>query len=106
MTTATIIRGSIPLGKEPVVVLSLKEYYKLCGQTVPTYYIKGKEAIALDKLVKEGIKEYRAGKCISAPSMTEALKVYAKKEQRKLIIPRSFLSIYRNYRHGLSAKHK
>ena len=81
MNTATIIRESISVGKEPVVILPLKEYYRLCEQAVSTYYLKGKEAIALDKLVRGGLKEHRAGKCISAPSMTEALKVYAKKSQ-------------------------
>ena len=81
MTTATIIRGPIQVGKEPVVILSLKEYHKLREQAVPTYYLKGKAATNLDKLVKEGLKEYCAGKCVSAPSMTDALKIYAKKSK-------------------------
>jgi len=32
----------------------LKEYQKLCERAVPTYYLKGKEAKKLDKLVEEG----------------------------------------------------
>ena len=81
MTTAIITRGPIQVGKEPVVILSLKEYHELCERVYPTYQLKGKAATDLDKLVKEGMKEYRAGKCVSASSMTEALKIYAKKNK-------------------------
>ena len=46
-----------------VVILSLREYQKLCAKTVPTYYLEGKEAEEIDSLVKEGLSEYRRGKC-------------------------------------------
>ena len=65
-----------------VVILSLNEYRKLSEQAVPTYYLKGKEAKELDTLVENGLKEYRAGKTISARSMGDALKIYAKKNKR------------------------
>lgn len=82
MTTATITQKSIQIGKEPVVILPLKEYQKLCERAVPTYHLKGKAAKELDSLVKEGLRDYYAGKCIDAPSMKEALKIYAKKNKR------------------------
>ena len=49
--------------KQGLVILSLKEYQKLCEQAVPTYYLKGKEAEKLDKLVKQGMKDYQKGRC-------------------------------------------
>jgi len=45
-----------------VVILSLREYQKLCAKTVPTYYLEGKEAEEIDSLVKEGLSAYRKGK--------------------------------------------
>lgn len=65
-----------------VVVLSLKEYRRLSEQTVPTYYLKGKAADKLDRLVERGLKEYRGGKAISARSLGEAMKIYAKKNKQ------------------------
>jgi len=52
----------IKIGKEPVVILPLREYEKLCKRAVPTYYLKGKKAEELDKLVEEGLKAHRLGK--------------------------------------------
>ena len=57
--------------KEGIVILPLKEYQKLYKMAVPTYYLRGKEAEALDKLVKEGLKEYEAGRCKSVESLAE-----------------------------------
>lgn len=65
-----------------VVILSLEEYQKLTERAVPTYYLKGKEAEELDKLVEGGLKEYRAGRTLRAGSLGEALKIYAKKNTR------------------------
>ena len=45
-----------------VVVMSLKEYHRLLERSVPTYYLKGKAAERLDKLVENGLKEHREGK--------------------------------------------
>lgn len=54
-----------------VVVLSLKEYQKLCERVVPVYYLKGKEADKLDKLVKDGLKAYRGGSCGAIKSLAD-----------------------------------
>ncbi|MDO8728768.1 MAG: hypothetical protein Q7K26_02630 [bacterium] len=81
MNTITISKNKIR--KEGgVVVLSLSEYRKLFEQVVPTYYLKGKDAKNLDKLVERGLKEYREGKVITAESLGEAMKIYAKKNKR------------------------
>ena len=53
------------------VILPIKEYEKLREQSVPTYYLSGKEAKELDKLVREGEKEYREGKCESIKSLSD-----------------------------------
>jgi len=45
-----------------VVILSLREYQKLCARAVPMYYLEGKEAEEIDFLVKEGLQAYRKGK--------------------------------------------
>ncbi|MCK4781998.1 hypothetical protein KAS79_03720 [Candidatus Parcubacteria bacterium] len=64
------------------VVLPLKEYEKLREQAVPTYYLHGKEAKELDKLVEEGLQEHKRGETISAPSLKEALKIYDRKNKK------------------------
>lgn len=61
----------IRVGKEPMVLLALKEYKKLSEQVVPTYYLKGKEAEELDELVKEGLKDYKAGRTKRIKSLTD-----------------------------------
>jgi len=66
-----------------VVVLSLQEYRKLRESTTPNYYLTGKEAEELDKLVESGLREYRSGKTIKAASLREALKIYGRKQNRK-----------------------
>ena len=68
--------------EQGVVILSLKEYHKLLERAVPKYYLTGKAARDLDKLVEESLKEHREGKTISAPSLTEALRRYAKNRKR------------------------
>lgn len=73
---------SIKIGGEPVVILPLKEYQKLRERAVPTYYLKGKAAERLDKLVEQGLKEYREGKTVKARSLDEAMKFYAKKNKQ------------------------
>ncbi|MFH1968088.1 MAG: hypothetical protein ABIJ84_01740 [bacterium] len=80
---ATITIPKIKIRKEGgVVILPIKEYQKLCERAVPAYYLKGQEAEKLDKLVEEGLREYRQGKCISAKSVTHALKIYARENKR------------------------
>ena len=57
--------------KGGIVILSLREYRKLCERAVPTYYLKGKEAEKLDKLVEEGLREYRKGRCKTIKSLAD-----------------------------------
>lgn len=54
-----------------VVVLSLEEYRKLSERAVPTYHLKGKAAEKLDKLVEQGLKEYREGKTKTIKSLAD-----------------------------------
>ncbi len=83
------VKNSIIISKEEiqkkggVVILSLREYRKLCERAVPTYYLKGKEAEDLDKLVEEGLRDYQEGRTISAPSLKEALKIYVRRKKNK-----------------------
>lgn len=80
--TITISKRNIQKEKG-IVILPLREYRKLCERAVPTYYLKGKEAKELDKLVEEGLREYREGKTIKASSLKEALKIYGKKKNKR-----------------------
>ena len=70
MNTITITKEKIK-NEGGVVILPLKEYQKLCEMAVPTYYLKGKAAKDLDKLVEKGLKEYRAGKCKTIKSLAD-----------------------------------
>lgn len=70
MNTITIPKKKIK--KEGgVVILSLEEYKRLSEQAVPTYYLKGKAAEKLDKLVEQGLREYRAGKTKTIKSLAD-----------------------------------
>ncbi len=70
MATVTISKEKVK--KEGgVVILSLKEYQKLCQRAVPTYYLKGKEAKELDRLVKKGLEDYQKGTCKSIKSLAD-----------------------------------
>jgi len=64
-------KNLIKVGKEPVVILPLKEYKKLCERIVPLYYLKGKKAEKLDKLVEKGLEDYREGKCKTIKSLAD-----------------------------------
>jgi len=69
---ATITISKTKVKKEGgIVILSLKEYQKLCERAAPTFYLKGKEAEKLDKLVEEGLRDYRKGKCKSIKSLAD-----------------------------------
>ena len=57
--------------KKGVVLLDLEEYKKMNMSAVPTYYLKGKEAEKLDVLVKEGLRDYRQGKCKKIKSLAD-----------------------------------
>ena len=47
-------------GKGGVVVLPIKEYERLKEQAIPTY-ISQERKLSLDKLVAQGLKDYKAG---------------------------------------------
>lgn len=84
MNTITIPKYKV--NKEGgVVILSLREYQKLCEMAVPTYYLKDEAAKRLDKLAEDGLKEYERGETISAASLKEALKLYGKKDKRNRV---------------------
>ena len=57
--------------KKGVVILDLEEYQQLCKRAVPTHYLTGKAADRLDKVVEEGLKEYREGKTRKITSLAE-----------------------------------
>jgi len=54
-----------------VVILPIKEYQKLLEQRVPTYYLTGKAAKDLDKLVEEGLREYKSGRTRKIKSLAD-----------------------------------
>lgn len=54
-----------------VVILALDEYRKMYEKAVPTFQLKGKEAEDLDKLVEEGLKDYREGRCEAINSLAD-----------------------------------
>jgi len=66
-----------------LVILPLREYEELREKAIPTYYLEGKEAEELDKLVEEGVEDYRNGKTIKASSLREALEIYDRKQNKK-----------------------
>ncbi len=70
MAHVTIQKAKIEKEKG-VVILPIKEYQKLVERAVPTYYLTGKEAEKIDKLVENGLKEYRAGKTRRIKSLAD-----------------------------------
>jgi hypothetical protein len=70
MNTITISKSRIAKD-EGVVILPIKEYIKLAERAVPTYYLTGKEAKDLDKLVTEGLRDYKTGKCKKLKSLAD-----------------------------------
>ncbi len=77
--TSTTIKIPYQALKKGVVLLPLQEYRELQAQAVPTYYLTGKKALALDRLVEKGLKDHQEGKTIAASSMREALQIYETK---------------------------
>lgn len=54
-----------------MVILPLKVYQKLLERAVPTYYLTGREAKRIDRLVEEGLRDYRAGKTRKLRSLAD-----------------------------------
>ncbi len=70
---ATIAVPKAKIEKEKgVVILPIKEYQELLERAVPEYYLTGKAAKDLDKLVEEGLRDYKAGRTKSFFSLTAA----------------------------------
>lgn len=57
--------------KKGLVILPLREYQKLCERVVPTYYLRGKAAEKLDKLVEEGLRDHALGKTRKIKSLKD-----------------------------------
>ena len=70
MANITVQKSKIEKQKG-MVILPLKEYQKLVERIVPTYYLTGKAAKDLDKLVEEGLREYGAGKTRKIKSLAD-----------------------------------
>ncbi|MDO8552055.1 MAG: hypothetical protein Q7S01_00835 [bacterium] len=54
-----------------VVVLPIKEYERLVKASIPEYYLTGKAAKRLDKLVEEGLRDYRYGRTRTLRSLAD-----------------------------------
>lgn len=61
MVTISLSRAAVQKQKG-MVVLPIKEYQRLLAAAIPTYYLTGKAALKLDKLVDDGMRDYKAGK--------------------------------------------
>lgn len=70
MATVTINKKEVEK-RDGVVILSLNEYKRLLEIAVPTYYLKGKAAKDLDKMVIQGMKDYKAGKTLAINSLAD-----------------------------------
>lgn len=68
---STTIKISERALKKGVIVLGLDEYEKLRRDAVPTYYLTGKKAEELDRLVEEGLREHREGKTTKLDSLAD-----------------------------------
>jgi hypothetical protein len=53
------------------VILSLKEYRRLLENSVPAFYLKGRKAIALDRLATEGLQEHLRGRTRMIDSLAD-----------------------------------
>lgn len=72
MTTATLARlKKAATGRRGSVVLSARAYKNLLDAAVPTYYLTGKAATDLDKLVEEGLREHAEGKTRTIRSLAD-----------------------------------
>jgi hypothetical protein len=54
-----------------IVVLPLKEYQRLLASVTPTFYLQGKAAAKLDRLVENSLQEYRTGKTRAIRSLAD-----------------------------------
>lgn len=60
MAIAILKRAQIQ--DDDLVIIPRKEYEVLKGNQIPTIFLKGKSARALDRRVERALREYRQGK--------------------------------------------
>lgn len=70
MATISLSKANVQKQKG-VVVLPIAEYQRLLAAAVPEVYLTGKAALKLDKLVEDGLREYRAGKTRTLRSLAD-----------------------------------
>ncbi|MEK9154226.1 MAG: hypothetical protein AAB798_02020 [Patescibacteria group bacterium] len=75
MSAITLSPSKI-MAHKGIVVIPLSEYRRLLDAAIQTRHLTGKAALRLDKLVEDGLREYREGKTISAGSLSEAVKKF------------------------------
>lgn len=66
-----------------VVILPIAEYRRLQERAIPEYFLTGKAARDLDKLVEDGLREHESGRTIQASSIKNALRIYAEKNRKR-----------------------
>ena len=72
MTIATLNKlKKVATKSKGVVTLSIKTYRQLLDAAIPTYYLTGKAATDLDKLVKDGLREHAEGKTCTIRSLAD-----------------------------------
>lgn len=72
MTTATLNKlKKAATEAKGFVQVPVKTYRQLLDAAVPTFYLTGKEATDLDKLVEEGLREYAEGKTRTIRSLAD-----------------------------------
>lgn len=84
MTTAILLKlKKTAATSRGTVTLPAKVYRQLLDAAIPTYYLTGKAALDLDKLVDEGLREHAEGKTITASSISSALAIRRKQARKK-----------------------
>ena len=79
MATATL---KAKINKKAGTITIPLQVYRRMLMMPPIEQLKGKAARDLDKLVEEGLREYRAGKTISADSISSAVRQRRRKHAR------------------------
>ncbi|OGZ00012.1 MAG: hypothetical protein A2945_00660 [Candidatus Liptonbacteria bacterium RIFCSPLOWO2_01_FULL_52_25] len=70
MSGVTIQKSKIRAEKG-MVVLPIEEYKKLLLRAVPTFYLSGKAAERIDRLVKDGFTDLKRGKVKRIKSLAD-----------------------------------
>jgi predicted ATP-grasp superfamily ATP-dependent carboligase len=70
MQTVTISKNKVRQ-EGGVVILPVEVYNELLERSVPTNQLRGKDAEEADRLVKEALRDYRAGKTRKLHSLAD-----------------------------------